>query len=175
MGAKLIETDRGWDRFVRVTKELEKDPNVRVGVLADAGAEKREDGFTNVEIAAVHEFGTDDGRVPERSFIRSSFERNGEKYKEHIKALVSKVVEGKVDLVKALNVLGLGAATDVKRGISEGLIKQDLAESTLARKEAKTRPGSTGVPKALIDTGRLLGSITWAVFFGDDEQGGGEK
>src|SRR4051812_36975227 len=35
-----------------------------------------EGGMTNAEIALVNEFGSQDGRVPERSFIRSTFDRN---------------------------------------------------------------------------------------------------
>ena len=69
--ATVTEIDRGW-RKLRQTMKAASDAHAKVGVLAGKGAEESREGLTNAELAAVHEFGTKDGRVPERSFIRAT-------------------------------------------------------------------------------------------------------
>ena len=52
-----------------ISDELKKKFTVRVGVLGSDNA-RTEDNETNASIGASHEFGTMDGKIPERSFLR---------------------------------------------------------------------------------------------------------
>lgn len=156
--------------LLRVRKEV-KDSYVKVGVFGAAKHQGASDKFVvgMVELAAIHEFGAPRAHIPARSFLWSNLYANSKAYKALVGELLSKVYEGRLTVERALNVLGMRVANDAKGRISRGEIKQDLAPSTLERKLAKGRPGSSGSPKALIETGRLKESITWQVFAGGKE------
>jgi hypothetical protein len=164
------ESDLGWAKLWRLLDVLRRTgAHVKVGVLEGhgTGSELREGGLTNAQLAAVHEFGSADGKIPERSFIRSTFDANRETYRENLKELLVKVVDGKLTVEKAFSVLGLKIATDIKKRITTGAgIPPPNAPSTVARKIKKGawNKGGGGAPRPLVDTGRLLGAITWAYF-----------
>lgn len=81
--------------------------------------------------------------------------------------LLGHIVDGKVSVDKALNVLGAKYSAAVKNTVTQGeQIPPPNAPSTLARKLAKTARGSAGAVRTLIDTGRLIGSVTWSAFGG---------
>lgn len=135
--------------------------SVRVGVLGKTALREgeAESNFTNAEIAAVHEFGSSDGRIPERSFLRSTM-RNREADFSKIQAMLAKkVVANKLTAEQALDQLGAWFAAQVKHAITAG-IAPELAESTIKARRKGKQPGRK-VP--LVDTGQLRNSITWAV------------
>lgn len=108
---------------------------------------------TIVEIGAIHEFGA--GRIPERSFLRSTFDAQRKKYQKFMtNGLRREVVEvaktgqtGPENLT--LKRLGLVVEGDVKKRIAEG-IAPPLSPVTIGRKKSS---------KPLIDTGQLRASI----------------
>jgi hypothetical protein len=126
----------------------------------------------NVTLAVIHEFGTKG--VPERSFIRSAFDKNRPRYEEMSRRLVTAMYEGKVDEKSALGILGLSVATDIKLGITTGSgIAPADAPRTIARKAAKGSSTSGLGPRTLVDTGQLVGAVSWAVIQGESETAGG--
>lgn len=132
------------------------DAYVKVGVLSDKGGEETEDGISLIELAALHEFGTEDGHIPERSFIRSTFETRAadELYQMQVK-LSRAVVLGKLTPRIALGMLGAWAAGAIKQTITSGEgVPPPLAPSTIKAK---------GSSRPLVDTGQLKNSITWLV------------
>lgn len=141
--------DKEWQRIMRGVRDLMGGPSVRFGVFGDGTK------------AAAHEFGTltKDGEVhiPERSFIRSTFQKN-EAEVQRITGNVSRAfLAGKIHLQQALGILGQWGVARIKQTI----VEQDpewpaLAEATLARK-------GDGKSKTLIDTGELLNSISYEV------------
>ncbi len=124
---------------------------VDVGVFAEVGAlpHTGADGLTVAGVAAVHEFGTADGRIPERSFLRATFDANNSRYAGMAKRIAARVVDGE-DPEGLLTALGLTIAGDVQERIAAG-IEPTLAPATVARKGSST---------PLIDTGRLRQSIS---------------
>lgn len=134
-------------------------PHARVGVMQDGEAASGE--LTMAALAVIHEFGAPSAGIPERSFLRSTLAENRAEYVKMAGRLVRGIMLGKFDTEKALNMLGARVANDVKAKIKGG-IPPENADSTIARK---------GSSKPLIDTGRLLGSITWSVVMnGNSEQ-----
>ncbi|ETD72967.1 hypothetical protein V757_01085 [Pelistega indica] len=105
--------------------------------------------FSMSDLAAVHEFGSEDGHIPERSFLRTSVVKNKAKY---FRFFGDRLITGN-DPEKALNELAELAKGDVQENIVNGDFKA-LAPETIKRK------GST---KPLIDTGKLRQSITGVV------------
>lgn len=171
---KVVETDYGFRRVMEVAKLLrERDVHVKVGVLEEtaAGGEQREGGVSNAELAAIHEFGTPDGHIPERSFMRSTMDANKATYLENLKTLITRIVLGQITVDRAFNILGAKIAADIKKRVTTGEgIPPPNAPSTVARKRRRGawngKQGATGAIRTLIDTGRMIGSITWTVMNG---------
>lgn len=151
----IKDKDLGWTDFMKRIGEMKID-RLRVGILADseAGGLHVEGADLSVaEIAAVNEFGTEDGRIPARSFIRSSFDSNREANVRLFDKLLGQVLDGKMPLEQALGLLGLKMSSDIKKKITSN-VPPPNAPSTIEKK------GST---KTLVDTGRMLNAVTWAI------------
>lgn len=133
---------------------------VDVGILQDKGGEDA-GGITLAGYAAVNEFGSSDGRVPERSFLRSTVDENADKYGDKMNRAVARAIDvaiGGGDAGAALDLelgkVGLLAARDVKGKIRD-IRSPPNAPATLARKYPGDNP--------LIDTGRMRRSIAHQV------------
>ena len=141
--------DRGWNRIKREFTKA-NGSGVKIGVQADV--KPRKDPTEDMlAIAVINEFGS--GRVPERSFIRASFDKYGSSLDSYKTRLMAQVTAGKLSMKKALGWLG-----KLHQGQIQGYIK-DLdtppnAPSTIARK---------GADNPLIDTGQLRRSIDFKV------------
>ncbi len=144
------DNKRVQERLEKVLHKMAHAPHVAVGLLQD---EKVSPGFNMVDLALVHEYGSKDGRIPRRSFIRSTCDAQQTEHLKLITRLQSKIIEGKKSLRQALGLLGEVVSKDMVQTINNG-IAPALALATIARK---------GSSKALIDTGRLKGSITHEV------------
>jgi len=120
--------------------------------------------LTLVEVATVHEFGTKDGKIPERSFLRSTLARRETVYGKALTAALQRALDevsadGIGDVAGAfarqLEVVGLRVVRDVQTTIRDsGPGWPPNAPLTIALK---------GSSKPLIDTGRLRQSIRHAV------------
>ena len=143
--------DRLGTKLRQIRERLQKNSGVLVGVPAGTGS--YEDGAPIAVIAAVQEFGSADGRIPERSFLRVPLRQNAETFQSIWRAQVPKVVDGDMTMQQVMSQLGARAAAVSQEAISEGIAPEN-AESTKKRK---------GSSKPLVDTGRLRQSITYIV------------
>lgn len=163
---KIVDKDKGWKRLQELSKRLAaEDVHVRVGVLDDgrAGSEVRGEGITTGQLAVAMEFGTD--TIPARSWVGLTFDRARAEVQADMQRLLGHLVDGKITVDKALNVLGAKYSAEVKNTVTQGeQIPPPNAPSTLARKMAKTRAGAANAARTLIDTGRMIGAVTWATF-----------
>jgi hypothetical protein len=174
------EVDHGLAALKKLAKETARaKPYVKVGLLGGSKDHRPGESLTNVEIGLVHEFGAPSRNIPERSFIRAPFRAKRADYLKLLKRMLSHTLSGAarkgqtgMGIARALGLMGQQIASDFKRN-APGTPPPN-AESTLARKLAKTRPGSLGEPKTLVDTGRMINSITYAVVLGAEKTEGGE-
>lgn len=151
----------------RVFRELRRkigrlaDAHVKVGVLsAQANQPHEGSDMTIVEIAAVHEYGSEAAGIPERSFIRATFE-GGEapvQQRDLSAKLARQIIAGDLSPEEALQVLGQWGVAQVKKKITSR-IPPPLKEATIKRKTVGGKRGD--VP--LVDTGQLISSITYEV------------
>lgn len=132
--------------------------HVVVGVLSDKKNQRKGEPITNAVLGFIHEFGTEDGHVPERSFIRSTIDSNRAKYAAFIRRLARLVLLGQLSEADALNMIGLKVQGDVVRTINAG-IPPPLAQSTIRSKTVNGKAGTT----PLINTGQLKSAITYEV------------
>ena len=150
----VTDTDKGYADLRATLAKIAKDrPYVVVGIRGEAGAQTYQseggDAISLVEVGAVHEFGSRDGRIPERSYLRSTFDARRDDYARGLRAGLGRVVDGSSDIDTELGQLGLVVTGDVQQTIAT-LTDPPLAEYTIKRK---------GSSKPLIRDGRLKASV----------------
>jgi hypothetical protein len=90
--------------------------------------------------------------------------KNSKAYQDAIAKALGSELEGQPALTKALGLIGAKAAADVKNFVTQGPeITPTNAASTKKRKEAKTRKGSKGKTRTLVDTAQMIRGVTWKV------------
>src|SRR5690606_39350285 len=88
--SKVVDKDYGWRDLMKTFEGLDGEISVLVGVPGTADDYK--DGVNQVLVASVNEFGSDDGRIPERSFLRSTVDEKSQEYSALLAKLVRRVV-----------------------------------------------------------------------------------
>jgi len=134
---------------------------VTVGVHSSAGVYKKpenkksqdEKDITIVSIARINEFGSEDGKIPERSFLRSTIKEEHDKYKVFFKKVAAKIVEEPEKFNLLMAKIGEKAKGDVQEKI-RNLSEPGNAQSTIDAK---------GSANPLVNTGQLGSSITYVV------------
>lgn len=174
------QTLKEMDRYLKSMQEA-KSKYVAVGVIGDDAGESYEGGATLTQIAAIHEYGR--GKNPQRSFLRMPQELKQEEIKSFINLRFRRAMEGE-DVNRSLGLIG-AFATNISKGAfqSEGYGSwpalspitvelrrrggaksgSDVGDAAKASRSAFFEPQRAGEMKPLIDTGRLMNSITWEV------------
>lgn len=194
---EVVDRNLGWKELFKRGREI-KDAYAKVGVLADSpkgglretGPDGKSSPLTVAEVAVVMEFGTRDEHVPARAFLRPTFESERNRLADMGKELISQVLDGKMDIKRALGLMGASLANSTKMTIQAGVDPPNAPSTALAKaKKGKTaklfngttktlgralaQAGALAAVKPLIDTGRMIGAISWAVVMGN-EKGAGE-
>jgi hypothetical protein len=154
-GGRVIDRDRGWKRIEAEMRAMKKGAGVTVGIQGNEANETHGKGsdYTNAQIGTVHEFGSIDGTIPERSFIRSTMDAQSKPIAQLAARLMAGVIVGKMTRRKGLGILGQHVLGEIRKTIRAG-IDPPLQQATIDRK---------GSSKPLIDTGQLVGSLTYKV------------
>jgi phage gpG-like protein len=137
-------------RLEKLLQKMAKAPHVAIGILQDKPVSNQ---FSLLDLATVHEFGSKDGKIPQRSFIRSTCDAKRDKHLHLMEELQQRCIDGKLTIKQALGQLGSVVEKDMVTTIVRG-IEPKLQPATIKRKKSS---------KPLIDTGRLKGSITHEV------------
>lgn len=101
--------------------------------------------------ASVHEFGAPSINVPERSFIRRTFDEKESDINNVVEDMFIRYLDGSIDYEACMDVIGEYLVGLVKQTIVN-MDSPPLKQSTIDSK------GSSGV---LVDTGRMIDSITY--------------
>lgn len=155
--SRVVVKDKEWRKVRKQIDRLVRKGSLQVGIIAGKGAEDlhEDSGLTMAEIGAVHEFGAPKAGIPQRSFIRGGVKKNA----DEIRSVIVKVAKGwlrpsaTLSIKQGLDIIGVATTNAIRRFITSddnGLAA--LKPATVERK-GSTRP--------LVDTGRLLNSITW--------------
>lgn len=151
----LTVKDRGWNKILDKAKRS-KGLRLDVGFVGPKASAKHADSkLTVAVIAAIHEFGA--GRVPERSFLRSTMESNQARYIAMIATAASLSVLGTQTVESALAHIGDLIVSDIVQAVKSG-IEPPLSEETERKKAAKNQPL---IP--LIATKQMIEAVTFAV------------
>ena len=141
--------------FVAYEKNLQqfKDSVVKAGILAKDGSQNHSEGITVFQIGMIHEFGVPEKNIPRRSFIRVPIENNIKEITKLIENNHRLVSENAMSANKALDLIGIKAQNTIKESFRNNDWKP-LQRATVKRK---------GSSRPLIDTGQLIGSISFIV------------
>jgi phage gpG-like protein len=163
-----------WQRLQRalaLNSKAAQESHVLVGVIAAKGgdAPAAEGGITMIELAAIHEFGSPEAGIPQRSFIRSTFNRSDVRNEMGQLAgkLVGKVIQG-MKLQTALGLMGAWGVAQIKNTVNN---RMTTGPENQALKPATIKAKGSDLP--LVDTGRLLNAIQWLVKLGFNRDSGG--
>lgn len=164
-----VEDRSDVDKILRVLEELASTA-VRIGILSSAEGEI-------LMIANVNEYGCDIPitnkmrgyfrgafginikrdttkiRIPERSFIRSSYDENKGKFRTYDDYL-NAVLDMKISVQEFYQMVGNACVNTIKEYIRRGNFEPD-SSLTLEQKKPKTSP--------LINTGNLINAIDYEV------------
>lgn len=156
-GVRVI--DRGLTQILKRMAVAARGQVASVGVQGDKGQLMEHENSTNVEIYAVHEYGTKDGRIPERSSLRSTFDEKLSSYQKELDEVGRKFFSLE-NYEGELMLLGEKMKKDVIEKIKSG-IPPELAPSTIA--SSPKRKGS--IP--LWNTGQLVNALTSVIGYRD--------
>ncbi len=153
LSANIDDRDLGLNRLL---EDLVDDADaVDIGLLASEDAEL-------LIIGSANEFGTRDGHIPERSFIRAGVDENEAQINAAADRLWKAVIDGRITKANALAKMGEIIQRHVQRKITT-LRTPPNALSTI-RKKKSSNP--------LIDTGRMRASIRWILAKSSDGETG---
>lgn len=142
MASSTKDIDKGFKKF-RAEMQRAKSATVEIGIHSDA----KNEGLSIAESGAYNEFGTKD--IPERSFMRSTFDKKQSDINADMARRYDQVKTGKIGVHRALSFIGLKHAQDIQDKIGSNISPAN-SESTIARKKST---------KTLIDTGAMRQSI----------------
>jgi hypothetical protein len=151
---KLHIKDFGWERIKRQFKALRIGRSASVGIQGSDAEVAHGDYTTNVEIGAVMEFGTKDGTIPSRPFLRSPFDAHQGEYARDFSVIYDTMLAG-MNVDASLLLLGEKYRKQVLADIKNREYAE-WADSTQAQKASAGKAGD--VP--LIDTGQLINAIS---------------
>ncbi len=140
--------DRGFKRIMRSIRAM-AGRGASVGIHANEAQRTETGSLSNVQLGVVHEFGAPEAGIPERSFLRSSFDANRRKYETILTKGAKRIAGGRDRAERVLGIAAEVAVADVINTINAGVPPAN-APSTVRRK---------GSSKPLVDTGQLKASI----------------
>ena len=176
----LKDVDKGWSAIALAAEKLVRTKGK--GPVVDIGIS---DGFGEdvLKYAFVHEFGSADGKIPQRSYVRATIDKNQAKYKALVESVGvaartamaiaaksrSNVFEAWERTAKTgLDKIGRMVVADIRARI-ESNIPPELKPATVARKQAH---GMKKPTIALIGRGVLIKSVSHMVRSGGKKKGG---
>lgn len=144
LATNITDTDKGWKR-IKSALLAAQNYGTAVGLPGNVGLAP-----TLAERAATQEYGSRDGKIPSRPFMRQAFDGNTKRIEQHMNNEIAAVIDGKYGPKQALSRVGEFFVGVIKSTIRRGDFKP-LKPATILRK---------GSSRPLIDTGEMRNSIT---------------
>jgi hypothetical protein len=127
---------------------------LKVGMVGPKAGEKEEGSDLSLaDLATIHEYGTEDGHIPERAPVRKTMIAMRDEMTVSMRKIAYGIYTGKADPRTALGLLGQKVAARIKLTITGG-VQPGNAASTIARKKSS---------KPLVDHGQLVNAYSYVV------------
>lgn len=151
MSVKISGGNKIAERVAELKRKFRDAPTVMVGVPNSAGS--YEDGVHTATVAAIQEYGSANGNIPERSFLRSGVTDSEPQVKKLYEKMIPEAIDKDLDIRTIQSLVGELVVGRIVERISEGIDPANSPE-TIKRKGSST---------PLIDTGHLRQSITYVL------------
>lgn len=145
----IVHDNNKIPELIKVLEEL-KSTEIQIGVFGDSGSYD-EDDMTVLGVATIHEYGVASVGIPERSFIRATFDENEEEIAKTTESLLADVIDLKLDVKAFYQAVGEYLV---------GLIVEYLTDLS-SPPNAPATIELKGSSNPLIDSGQLSDSITF--------------
>ena len=141
------------NKAIKELQKIAKEPSqVKIGLPKDASPYP--DGTSVIMVGLVNEFGSSDGKIPERSFLRAGISNNKAEFLKIWKNKLAKaILIERVKPRKVLGIIGQLAQAKVQEQIVE--IKSPANAASTIDKKGSSNP--------LIDKGHMRQSIRYEV------------
>jgi len=146
--------------FDKAIKQLDKAKTARVGWFESS---QYEDGTPVAYVAAIQEYGSPKNSIPPRPFFRNAIEANQQEWKGIANEYGKRIVNGQATIDQAMEAIGLVAAGDVRKSISE-IMEPPLSPVTLLLRKWKSEGQKI--------SGKSVGWAAHLVKLGLDDSGG---
>ncbi|MCG8433486.1 MAG: hypothetical protein MJA83_05600 [Gammaproteobacteria bacterium] len=145
----IRDRDLGLKRIVKQFKASPVLETLSVGVQGSSG-DADHGGITTSTLATIHEFGAPSVNIPERAFLRGTFDRNSKKYEALFSKAARSLARGRRTR-PMIKKIGEIAVADVVQTINSSIDLAPLKPATIARE---------GSSKPLLE---LRDSVTWVL------------
>jgi hypothetical protein len=158
----IINVRRGSKDFEVTRKKVDdltkmfKERMPRLAVGLPKGSMPYPDGTSVIMVGFWNEFGSADGEVPARSWLRTGAHQNRDKWLQTARRIMKALVKSGKDPVNAFALLGHQMEGDIKNSISEG----EWADNQGSYAAWKLTRGYT---KPLIVTGHMRASVRYVI------------
>lgn len=154
VNVKVWSKDKGAQRIFADMAKMDRERlAVKAGIV---GASGKAPDTEIVKAAAANEFGTKDGHIPGRSFIRSTVRARSQEWGRMLHIGYRGILDGRLTGRKVLGLIGATMEGDIKATITAGGVPfTPNAPSTVAAK---------GEDKPLMDTRQMRAAVTHVVF-----------
>lgn len=178
MSVKVKANLKGWDAVRNAIVRTNK--RVKIGILTDKKHQSEDDkgsgDISMLELAAIHEFGSPEANIPERSFIRATVDGKRDQVNAAIEDIVGAEVKKLLDgdnppsessadaaAKRALGKLGTKIVSMIRTTIRN---RETVGPEDQANKPATIKRKGSSLP--LVDTAQLINAISYAVIDGED-------
>ncbi len=153
MRRAYIWRDMGWASIKSNTSKLNS-TEVVAGLVGPAVSDTHdESGLSVAEIGILNEFGSDDGHIPERSFMRDILKRRKGEYQKVAAKAIKAILYGKAPADRALVIIGEWAAHKIRNNITRSTPPPNKPVTVALKGHSRT----------LIETGLMLASVGWEI------------
>jgi hypothetical protein len=130
----------------------------KVGYFESA---KYTDGTPVASIAAVHEFGYAEGKIPPRPTMRPTIAKKSGEWSKNFGGGAKAIAAGTMTATQVMEAVGMAAAGDVRKTIAE-LKAPPLKEATIDRRKRRYADKNTtgNLAKPLVDTAVMVNAVT---------------
>ena len=149
MSYKIIEKKSQLEKLKKTLNDL-IGAKLKVGYFDAQKSDKNE--LTLATVAKINEYGTEDGKIPPRPFIRQTLRKHNN-FKAELKNVLQETLTLSKTFDSLFKKLGVKAMQEIQKEFTAGEFKQN-AECTIKKKKSS---------KPLIDKGQLRRSVSWRV------------
>lgn len=159
--ARVVRTQGPGAERLKVALEGLEDKQGKVGWFETA---KYPDGTPVAYVAAIQEFGYPRGNIPSRPFMRPTIDRERDNWRVLAESGARAIIAGNQTSQGVLEAIGLKAAGDIAKTISQVHAPPLLAATVKARMRRRADKKTVGnLTKPLVDTGLMISTITSTV------------